>query len=138
MSTTDTALIVQQQTKRDRNQAEARHVLDAACPFRCCAVCGLQIATCLQVAHLNQNAGNNAPDNLARLCPTHHWMYDAGLYPVEAIRLLQAHWQKTKGVPDHSGRMGNAGVKAAATRKRRASARKAVATRQQALQSESV
>lgn len=74
-----------------RNQNEARRVLDAACPFRCCAVCGLELEAALQVAHLDQQAGNNAPDNLARLCATHHGMLDAGLYPVEAIRLLQAH-----------------------------------------------
>jgi hypothetical protein len=37
-------------------------------------------------------------------------MYDAGLYPVEAIRLLRSHWQKTKGVPDHKPRMKTAGV----------------------------
>ena len=113
-----------------RNQVEARRVIDAAYPFRCCAVCGLQVATCLQIAHLDHNAGNNDPDNLARLCPTHHWMYDSGLYPVEAIRLLQAHWQSTEGKPDHKGRMKDAGVKVALTRKRRAAARKAVATRQ--------
>lgn len=113
-----------------RNQAEARRVINDAFPFRCCAVCGLQVATCLQIAHLDHNAGNNDPENLARLCPTHHWMYDAGLYPVEAIRLMQAHWQATEGKPDHKGRMKDAGVKAALTRKRRAAARKAVATRQ--------
>ena len=113
-----------------RNQAEARRVANAAYPFRCCAVCGLQIATCLQIAHLDHNAGNNDPDNLARLCPTHHWMYDAGLYPVDAIKRLQAHWQSTEGKPDHKGRMKDAGAKAALTRKRRAAARKAVATRQ--------
>lgn len=56
-------------------------------------------------------------------------MYDAGLYPVEAIRLLQAHWQITEGKPNHKARMKDAGVKAALTRKRRAAARKAVATR---------
>lgn len=105
-------------------------MINAAYSFRCCAVCGLQVATCLQVAHLDHNAGNNDPGNLARLCPTHHWMYDAGLYPVEAIRLLQAHWQSTEGKPDHAGRMKDAGAKAALTRKRRAAARKAVATRQ--------
>ena len=71
-------------------------------------------------AHLDHNAGNNTPDNLARLCPTHHWMYDAGLYPVEAIRSLQAHWQATLGRPDHKGRMKDAGAKAALTRKRKA------------------
>ena len=119
-----------------RNQAEARRVANAAYPFRCCAVCGLQIATCLQIAHLDHNAGNNDPDNLARLCPTHHWMYDAGLYPVEAIRQLQDHWQSTEGKPDHKGRMKDAGAKAALTRKRRAAARKAVATRQRKEQAE--
>ena len=112
-----------------RNQAEARRVANAAYPFHCCAVCGLQVATCLQIAHLDHNAGNNDPDNLARLCPTHHWMYDSGLYPIEAIKMLQAHWQSTEGKPDHKGRMKNAGAKAALTRKRRTAARKAVATR---------
>jgi hypothetical protein len=126
----DSDSTVPQPAAKNRDQAEARRMLNAACPFRCCAVCGLQIATCLQIAHLDQDAGNNAPDNLARLCPTHHWMYDAGLYPVEAIRLLQAHWQKTKGVPDHKARMKDAGVKAARARKRSTAARKAVATRQ--------
>jgi hypothetical protein len=112
-----------------RNQGEARRVANAAYPFRCCAVCGLQVATCLQLAHLDHNAGNNSADNLGRLCPTHHWMYDAGLYPVEAIRLLQAHWQTTLGKPDHKGRMKDAGAKAALTRKRRAAGRKAAETR---------
>jgi hypothetical protein len=114
---------------KTRDQAAARRVLDENCPFKCCAVCGLQIETCLTVAHLDHDATNNAPDNLARLCQTHHWMYDAGLYPIDAIRLLQAHWQTTKGTPDHSGRMKDAGAKAALTRKRRAAARKAVDTR---------
>jgi hypothetical protein len=95
----------------------------------CCAVCGLQLATCLTAAHLDHNPGNNASDNLARLCPTHHWMYDAGLYPIEAIRLLQEHWQTVRGVPSHKARMKDAGAKAALTRKRKVAARKAVATR---------
>lgn len=112
-----------------RNQSEARRVINREFPFQCCVICGLQAAACLQVAHLDHNAGNNARDNLARLCPTHHWMYDAGLYPVEAIRLLQEHWQATKGVPDHKPRMKDAGAKAALSRKRSAAARKAVATR---------
>jgi len=56
-------------------------------------------------------------------------MYDAGLYPVEAIRLLQAHWQVTQGIPDHKPRMKDAGVKAASARKRSAAARQAVVTR---------
>jgi predicted restriction endonuclease len=99
-----------------RNQAVARRVVNEAYPFHCCAVCGLQVATCLHIAHLDHRSGNNAPDNLARLCPTHHWMFDAGLYPVEAIRMLQVHWQKTRGTPDHKGRMKDAGAKAAVTR----------------------
>ncbi len=114
---------------RVRNQAEARRVVNAAYPFRCCAVCGLQLPACLQVAHLDQDATNNAPENLARLCPTHHGMYDVGLYSREAIRLLQDHWQVTKGQPDHKPRMKDAGVKAALKRKRSATARKAVETR---------
>ena len=112
-----------------RNQLQARRALNKAYPFACCVVCGLQVETCLQAAHLDHNAANNSPDNLARLCPTHHWMYDAGLYPVEAIRLLQEHWQLTEGLPNHKPRMKDAGVKAALARKRSAAARKAVATR---------
>lgn len=104
---------------------------DQAYPFRCCVVCGLQMAVSLQVAHLDHAASNNAPANLAHLCPTHHGMYDAGLYPVEGIRLLQAHWQMTQGVANHALRMKDAGPKAARTRKRNAAARKAAATRRQ-------
>ena len=93
-------------------------------------MCGLQLPACLQVALLDHNAANNMPDNLAYLCPTHHGMYDAGVYPIEAIQPLQAHWQKTKGIPNHKPRMKDAGVKAALARKRSAAARKAVITRQ--------
>ena len=91
-----------------------------------CAACSWLGAT--RSRTLN-DACNNAPDNLARLCQTHHWMYDAGLYPLEAIRLLQEHWQTNQGKPSHKARMKDAGAKAALTRKRRAAARKAVATR---------
>jgi hypothetical protein len=83
----------------------------------------------MMVAHLDQNAGNNDPDNLAIMCQTHHWMYDAGLYPVEAIRLLRAHWQTTSGVPSHKARMKDAGAKAARTRRLSRNARKAWVTR---------
>jgi hypothetical protein len=112
-----------------RKQAEARRVADKEIPFKCCAVCGLQIEASLQIAHLDHNAGNNRPDNLARLCPTHHGMYDADLYLADTIRLLQSRWQETEGKPNHKGRMKNAGAKAALTRKRTVSAKKAVATR---------
>ena len=114
-----------------RNQGEARKVATAAYPVRCCVVCGIQIGTCLTVAHLDHDAGNNAQDNLAFMCQTHHWMYDAALYPVEAIKLLRAHWQQTGGVPSHKARMKDAGVKAARARKLSAAARKAWATRRQ-------
>ena len=114
---------------RLRNQSEARRVTDHAYPFRCCMVCGLQLATCLQIAHLDHDAANNTADNLALRCPTHHGMYDAGLYPIEAIRLLRAHWQATQGKPDHKPRTRDAGAKAALARKRSNAARKAVATR---------
>jgi hypothetical protein len=81
------------------------------------------------VAHLDQNGGNNDPDNLAYLCGTHHWMYDADPYPLEAIKLLRTHWQKTEGKPDHKARMKDAGAKAAQARKRSAAARNAVVAR---------
>jgi len=113
-----------------RNQVEARRVVNDAYPFACCAVCGLQIAACLQAAHLDHDAGNNMPGGLARLCATHHGMYDAGLYPLEAIRLLQGHWQTNQDTTNHKARMKDAGAKAALTRKRGVAARKAVATRQ--------
>lgn len=114
-----------------RSQAEARRVINERFPFKCCAVCGLQVATCLTIAHLDHNPSNNGPDNLARLCWTHHWMYDCGFYPMEAIRLLQEHWQMTRGEPNHKARMKDAGAKAALIRKRKAAARKAVVTRKQ-------
>ena len=115
-----------------RNQGEARRVANEKYPFRCCVICGLQVSTCLDLAHLDQNAGNNDPDNLVFLCKTHHWMYDCGFYPVEAIKLLRAHWQTTKSTPDHKPRMKDAGAKAAISRRRSASARKAWATRRAA------
>ena len=115
--------------KTVRRQSEARGVADRAYPFKCCVVCGLQMPTCLQIAHLDHDAGNNAVLNLARLCPTHHWMFDAGFYTVEAIRMLQNRWQVTLGIPDHKAKMKDAGVKALATRRRRLIALKAVTTR---------
>ena len=112
-----------------RNQTEARKVAAKHYPFRCCVICGLQLPASLIVAHLDHHAGNNDPDNIAYLCGTHHWMYDAGLYPLEAVKLLRAHWQKTEGKPDHKPRMKDAGAKAAREPKRTASACKAWQTR---------
>ena len=113
----------------ERKQSDARRIVNEVYPFLCCVVCGLQLETCLTVAHLDQNPANNDPDNLARMCQTHHWMFDAALYPTEAIKLLRAHWQSTKGVPNHKARMKDAGARAAYTKMRRAAARKAVATK---------
>ncbi len=117
------------ETSPKRRQAEARRIAREHYPYKCCCVCGLRLATALDLAHLDQNAGNNDPDNLAWLCKTHHWMFDAKLYPVGAIKALREHWQETRGVPDHSSRMKDAGQKAARTRKRKAGARKAWQTR---------
>ena len=115
-----------------RNQRQAGTAAGKHYPFKCCVICGLQVA-CLTIAHLDHNSGNNAPDNLAYLCWTHHWMYDTALYPTAAIKLLRDHWQKTQGIPSHKARMKDAGKRAAATRKLSASARKAWATRRRAL-----
>jgi uncharacterized DUF497 family protein len=116
-----------------RRQGEARKIAAEYYPFRCCVICGLQLAASLTVAHLDHKPGNNDPDNLAYLCGTHHWMYDAGLYCIEAIKLLRAHWQKTGGKPNHKSRMKDAGVKAALSRKRSAAARKAWQTRRRSI-----
>ncbi len=115
-----------------RKQGEARKITAENYPFRCCVICGLQILTCLTVAHLDHQPRNNDPDNLAWLCWTHHWMFDCDFYPVEAVKLLRARWQVTQGKPSHAGRMKSAGAKAAATRKRSARAKKAWITRRAA------
>lgn len=114
-----------------RRQAEARRIAAQHWPYRCCVICGDTFVAALQLAHLDQNAGNNDPDNLAWLCGKHHWMFDCALYPIEAVKMMRAHWQVTKGVPDHTGRLKDAGKKAGRTRTRQAAARKAVITRRQ-------
>jgi hypothetical protein len=108
---------------------QARKVAEEHYPYRCCVVCGLQLPASLTIVHLDHNSGNNDPDNIAYLCGTHHWMYDAGLYPKDAIKLMRAHWQTTAGKPDHKARMKDAGIKAARARKRSIAARKAWQTR---------
>lgn len=40
-------------------------------------------------------------------------MYDAGLYPLEAIKLMRERWQETQGRASHDTRMKDAGDKAA-------------------------
>jgi hypothetical protein len=117
-----------------RQQSEARRVLRKAAPFACCAICGPGHAVLLNIAHLNHQSRDNAPANLAWLCWNHHRMYDAGLYPAQAIRLLQAHWQRTKGVSDFGPMLKDAARRAVAKRSpeaRTASAKKAWATMRQ-------
>ena len=112
-----------------RNPTEAKRVIREAYPYKVCTVCGTTLAAALDIAHLNHDPSNNDPDNLAWLCKTHHWMFDCDLYPLEAIKLMRDRWQVTKGRPDHSGRMKDAGKKAAATRRRSAAAQKSWETR---------
>jgi hypothetical protein len=108
-----------------RKQTEARRVLKRAYRFRGCVICGVEIEAMLQAAHLNNDASDNDPDNLAWLCPTHHWMTDHRLYPVEAVKLLRAHWEERNAEPDHRAVMKDAGPKAAAKRKSNAPLRRA-------------
>jgi hypothetical protein len=37
------------------------------------------------IAHLDHNHSNDDPDNLARLCHHHHWMYDIGLFSLSRV-----------------------------------------------------
>jgi hypothetical protein len=117
---------------RLKRSSRARKTALEAYPFACCTICGMTEVSVLDVAHLDQDPSNDTPDNLAFLCKTHHTMFDCGLYPVEGIRLLRAHWQiwHAKGAQaDHSIYMKDAGKKAGQTRRRKTAARKAVATR---------
>ncbi len=83
----------------------------------------------LDVAHLNQNPTDDEPDKLVFLCKSNHRMFYMCLYPVQAIKLLRDHWQKTRGEPNHKIYMKEAGTKAARTRKRSAGAKRAWKTR---------
>jgi hypothetical protein len=81
---------------------------------------------------LDHNSANNHPDNLALLCRHHHWMFDVGLFSIEALKLQRAYWQSAKGKRTNAY-MKDAGRKAAATRAQKGIGRemalKAVATR---------
>ena len=118
-----------QKNDLQRNSVEARKVANAAYSFRCCVICGIELLAVLELAHLDHHAGNNDAENLAWFCSSHHRMYDCGLYPIEAIKLLRTHWQDTRGVPDHKPRMKDAGAKAARKRDYKRRGRKAAATR---------
>jgi len=90
-----------------------------------CAHCGFGLPMVLEVAHLDGDRSNNAIENLVILCPTCHKMHDIDLITSETIVLMR---DRPKAA-DWSKRMKDAGIKAARKRKRRAAARKAVATR---------
>jgi predicted restriction endonuclease len=109
-----------------RKKDEARSVLRRTYDFRGCAVCGIEIDSVLQAAHLDNNPSNNNPDNLAWLCPTHHWMTDHQLYPVEAVKMLRNHWEKTRAEANHAAVLKDAGAKAAATRFSNAAKRRGI------------
>ncbi|MFO0793978.1 MAG: HNH endonuclease signature motif containing protein [Candidatus Brocadiaceae bacterium] len=91
-----------------------------------CAHCGFGIPAVLEVAHLDGNRENNDPKNLVVLCPNCHKMHDLDLISTETIIQMR---DRPKVVV-WSKRMKDAGKKAALKRKRRAAAKKAVATRQ--------
>jgi hypothetical protein len=101
---------------QERNQPEARRIAKLAYPYPGCC------------PHLDHNSGNNNPDNLAWLCRHHHWMFDVGLFDMEALKLQRTYWQSIKGKHTNAY-MKDAGRKAAVTRARREAALKAVATR---------
>jgi len=99
-----------------------------------CAHCGFGIVEVLEVAHLDGQRHNNAPDNLAILCPTCHKMHDLDIISTETI----IEMRDRPRVVLWSKRMKDAGKKAALSRKRgelarrrkrRLAALKAVATR---------
>ena len=118
-----------QTAKQNRNQSEARRIARAAYPYPGCCICDNRHVV---LAHLDHNASNNDPDNLAWLCPTDHHRYDRGLIPLEGLKLLREHQQRVQG-KQTTLYMKDAGAKAAATRAAKGiaseSARKAVATR---------
>ncbi len=90
-----------------------------------CAFCGFGIEAVLEVTHLDGNRANDDVANLAILCPTCNKMHGIDLISSSVIREMRDRpreiiWAK---------RNKDAGAKAALTKKRRAAAHKAVATR---------
>ena len=87
-----------------RKQRMSRRAAQGAYPFQCRTVsagCKSQpVSPSLTWITMAETTTQN---NLAYLCQTDRWMYDAGLDPIKAIRLLRAHWQETKGVPSPQG-----------------------------------
>ncbi|WP_271518710.1 hypothetical protein [Bradyrhizobium sp. CCBAU 53380] len=52
-------------TEKKRNQSEARRIADLTYPYPGCCLCGQTVGKGL--AHLDHEASNNDPDNLAWL-----------------------------------------------------------------------
>ncbi|SNT23892.1 MULTISPECIES: HNH endonuclease [unclassified Azospirillum] len=97
-----------------------------------CAICGLTQMSVLDVAHLDNQPGNDEPDNLAWLCKTHHRMLDCGLYPMAGVKMLRDHWtawHQAGAKPDHGLYIKDGAIKAAKTRRASEIARRAAATR---------
>jgi len=85
-----------------------------------CAHCGFGIKDVLEVAHIDCSRANNAVSNLIILCPNCHKMHDLDLISTETIIQMRDRpkvvvWAK---------RMKDAGRKAAASRRKSATARK--------------
>ncbi len=106
--------------EKKRNQAEARRIAKFAYPYPGCCLCGQTVGE--QLAHLDHEAANNDPDNLAWLCNHHHWMYDIGPFSLAALKVQRAHWQEMKGKRTNAF-MKAAGKKAAAARAANAAAK---------------
>ena len=100
-------------TKVQRHQINARRVATLSYPYPGCCLCGQTVG--LELAHLDHNSTNDDPDNLAWLCRHHHWMYDIGLFSLEALKLQRGFWQTAKGKRTNAY-MKDAGRKAAQTR----------------------
>ena len=94
-----------------------------------CAHCGFGIPALLEVAHIDCNRANNDISNLAILCPNCHKMFDLDLISTETI----IEMRDRPKIVDWKKRMKDAGQKAALTRKRSMSAKKAVETRRRNL-----
>ena len=109
-----------------RNAALARYKkLVAGVQVNVCVMCGFGIPAVLEVAHLDQDRGNNDVGNLAVLCPNCHKMLDLDLIPREVVVTMR----DLEAQPNWKARMKDAGAKAGLTRKRSSAAKRASVTR---------
>lgn len=68
--------------------------------FDVCVSCGFGVSPLLQDAHLDGNRKNNAPENIARLCPTCHFCHDTGLLDTEVVLRGKQLVAERRAVPD--------------------------------------